>query len=182
MANHHQPTGTEPYCPDLAWLLCEAASALGERGTLAGTIAALERGGEGGNGFDAEQAMQMILQRGDCKKQRRLTPRWGRLSLQEQRVLASYYVGGASPGGVISGQVGPYKWVVMMFAPAKGEKLEKAARVLNENPMSFAATEAGRQAMSVLAAPLGKAREAVKLAHQAWRQTLRAQADKWVDG
>lgn len=177
MATRYQPAGTEPYDPELVWLLCEAASALGERGTLQGTIAALERGGVSGGGYDAESALGQIVELGTCQRYRRLIVRWRLVTPADQQILAAYYVAISGAAHAVAEEVGKqlgvYGCVVMVLnaADEKRREIERACRVLVQNPESFRASDAGRAAAVRIAKPLGVAQRAVAKAHERWQNT-----------
>lgn len=87
----------EAYDCDLEWLLVAGDAALGERGTLAATIAVLEIGGSGEGGvpntdpYTDHQVGWGPMSVGYVERHRWLTDAWRRLTQHERGVLAACY-------------------------------------------------------------------------------------------
>lgn len=79
-----------PHSHELAWLIQQSPSALGETGTLAGTIAVLERGGA--DGYPSEvMPGGPTYQNGDAARASRLLKRWRKLESDHQAILLGHY-------------------------------------------------------------------------------------------
>jgi hypothetical protein len=91
------------YCPQLDWLLRCSSAALGQRGTTAAVVSAIERGGAGGGGEDPNFSMLLRcyglpaeegkrVSDNVIAKERRLSRRFQQLTTEQQRVLVARYL------------------------------------------------------------------------------------------
>jgi hypothetical protein len=96
-------TDRELWSPQLSWLLAASASALGQRGTMAAVISAIERGGSSGSSaYDHFTDQQLggrwgrkpgeAAREGDVERRGRLGQQWGQVPLEHQRVLLAHYL------------------------------------------------------------------------------------------
>ena len=87
---------TTDHDPDLAWFLTCGGSAMGERGTLGGIVAALEHGGHAGGTpntdlYSDQQVGWGKFTYGDIERHRWLTEAWRAISEESQGTLLARY-------------------------------------------------------------------------------------------
>lgn len=87
--------GRELWNPKIHWLLNLSPAELGARGTLAGTIATLERGGESG-GLPStdlnDYAVGWCVGDSPAEKWRQLAPIWFAIGADTQAILLAHYM------------------------------------------------------------------------------------------
>lgn len=178
----------------LSWLLGEAESALGFRGTTGSVISMIERGGPS-IGDDHEHVTDQQLGWGKCLRSsasrwRPLWDRWRRLELVSRNVFAAHYSDVRLPPGVATAfrisdadglrPVCCGAVALMLVGPEHAVRVIEAAGLLDSRPQAWAQTQPGRQAVGILKGPKQRAEEAVRAAHLEWSRLEDVQLEAWV--
>lgn len=168
---------------DVEWWVNRAASALGERGTMAAVINIAQQGSIGPSGVpnvdlysdeqlgwgetpDGERRHFV----GEIEKARRLQKVWRRISPTTQdRLLVRYTTRSDWPAGV-EGWFGPLAGLALFLAP-------DAAKVIKA-----CSNASDTAAKAVIEGALRRAQKANQRAHEEWRIALRAQYAAWANG
>lgn len=139
------------YCGQLAWLLCSSSAELGQRGTTAAVVSAIERGGAGGSG-DPDLAMllrcyELPLDKGKrpqtnvVARHRQLEARWRLVPLEHQQTLLAHYLASERADGKIRARFGKLAGVVLYRWLA----LNAQARELERKTLQAEAEAAARE-------------------------------------
>lgn len=181
---------------ELNWLLGEADSALGSRGSMQSVISMIEHGGAS-PGSDHEHVTDQQLGWGRClvsssARWRPLWARWRRLDGESQRIHAAHYSGVQLPPGIEvafrvldarsdgsgSKRICVGAVALMLAGSIHAAKLIAAARWLDGRPQGWERSNVGRQAAEVLEGPRKRAEQAVRAAHSAWTDTAPESSDQ----
>jgi hypothetical protein len=168
------------WCPQLEWLHRCADSALGQRGTLAAVVAAIERGGASGSGTFSHDAMLRTIgwrddqppiarELGNVQRLRRLQARWRELPLIFARIAGVHYLPRNSRDRVEQ-LLGFCAGVAVYLAPDRRRLLRAC-----ERPSEGGAAQVRDHARV-------EAETAVRALHVAWYATGQAEAARWADG
>lgn len=157
---------------NLDWLLNCSSSAMGQRGTTAAVIAAIERGGASGS-CNLDELMLERIGYGQggtnaVTRERRLRHRWAVLPTEHARVLAVHYAPRRA-GDKAEQHVGFCARVAVVFAADPAALLRACDRVTDGG-----AADTRREARE-------RAEKAVRAAHRAWRTTAIVEAKAWAE-
>lgn len=171
---HQRQAHPGMWATDLEWLFRCADSALGQRGTMAAVIAAIERGGVSGSGDLDEIMLNRISYLGgrgasSVDRERRLSKRWASLDLRHTKVLSVHYQPRDSRSA-LEQHVGFCARVARLLAPDPAALLAACAR------------PTAKGALELRSAAKERAERAVRLAHDAWEETGAQERQAWAEG
>jgi hypothetical protein len=161
------------WATDLEWLFRCAASALGQRGTMAAVIAAIERGGVSGSGDLDEAMLNRIAYLGGrgaspVDRERRLSKRWAQLELVQTRILTVHYQP-RDAGWALERYVGFCARAALLLAPDPAALLAACDK------------PSAKGALELRSAAKERAERGVRAAHQAWEATGAQESRAWAD-
>jgi len=188
-------TDRELWDADLAWFLCSAPAALGERGSLAAVIAAIERGGASSSSDHDHHTDAQLGGRwgrfrgsreGEVERARRLGARWRLVPAAHRRILEAHYLGSSwrprddrgEPVTTVGARLGELAAVATLIWSERAARRPASARK-RERELDNRASEL-RAELEALERRMDELEPALRQARQARRYGFRRRSWAWL--